>query len=161
MSGQGICDMEPGWHSGMGWCRTHAQPVNPGAECPLTDLRPRPKPPPRTIPELITEVSEVNQANGWRDAPPPAGFEAVHSIALLALISTEVSEAIEEIRNGHAPAKAYTQDGKPEGVPSELADIVIRCFDFADIHGIDLDAAITQKIAYNRTRTHRHGDKAL
>lgn len=48
---------------------------------------------------------------------------------------------------------------KPEGVPSELADIVIRVADICGYYGIDLDAAITQKMAYNRTRPYRHGGK--
>ena len=33
--------------------------------------------------------------------------------------------------------------------------------DMAAHYGIDLDAAIEAKMEYNRTRTHRHGGKAL
>ena len=102
--------------------------------------------------------------------------------ARLALITTEVAEAIEELRNGRAvnetwyanpplSAKTITEvaddlrEGratppkplKPEGVPSELADIVIRAFDFADEAGIDLAAIIDEKLAYNATRAHKHG----
>lgn len=46
---------------------------------------------------------------------------------------------------------------KPEGVPSEIADIVIRCFDFADEAGFSLITAILEKLAYNDTRTRMHG----
>lgn len=46
---------------------------------------------------------------------------------------------------------------KPEGVPSEIADIVIRCFDFADEAGFSLIEAILEKLAYNDTRAHMHG----
>ncbi len=46
---------------------------------------------------------------------------------------------------------------KPEGVPSEIADIVIRCFDFADEAGFSLINAILEKLAYNNTRAHLHG----
>lgn len=48
---------------------------------------------------------------------------------------------------------------KPEGVPSELADIVIRCFDFADEAGFSLGAAIHEKLDYNATRAMLHGRK--
>lgn len=42
----------------------------------------------------------------------------------------------------------------------EMADIAIRLFDDAGAMGIDLEAAIEAKFAYNRTRSHRHGGKA-
>jgi NTP pyrophosphatase (non-canonical NTP hydrolase) len=51
------------------------------------------------------------------------------------------------------------QPPKPEGVPSELADVVIRALDAADAWGIDLGAVIEEKLAYNATRGHRHGGK--
>ena len=34
----------------------------------------------------------------------------------------------------------------------ELADAVIRIFDYAEAFGYDLQSAIHEKIAYNRTR---------
>lgn len=49
---------------------------------------------------------------------------------------------------------------KPVGVPSELADIIIRTLDTAAAWGIDIDAAIERKMAYNLTRAHKHGRKA-
>ena len=133
------------------------------------------------IRDLQARIGAINTANGWRNAPPPPGFEATHDIAVLALIASEVSEAIEELRNGRGLTQYYsggrsrlpdpldpsrpTDDlgapRKPEGVPSELADIVIRALDFADARKIDLGAVIEEKIAYNATRGHRHGGKSL
>lgn len=51
--------------------------------------------------------------------------------------------------------------GKPEGVPSELADIYIRMVDFAEQYGIDLAKAIEEKLVYNEQREVRHGGKHL
>lgn len=48
-----------------------------------------------------------------------------------------------------------------EGVPSELADIVIRVLDLAEYYGIDMGEAIAQKHAYNLTRPYKHGGKKL
>lgn len=129
-----------------------------------------------TINELQARIGEINTANGWRkdDAHKTSSDK---QIVMLALISTEVSEAIEEVRNGHAvtkrhysgsnvspydPSEARNLDGtlrKPEGVPSELADIVIRALDCADAWGIDMGAVIEEKLAYNATRGKRHGGK--
>lgn len=88
----------------------------------------------------------------------------------LMLIVGEAAEAHEEIRAGIDPAVTYYDnvsiptwmDGerhllKPEGVPSELADIVIRVFDLAAGLGIDIAAIIEEKAAYNATRERLHG----
>jgi hypothetical protein len=50
---------------------------------------------------------------------------------------------------------------KPEGIPSELADVFIRLVDTAGRYGIDLDAAVAEKLVYNRGRGYRHGGKVL
>lgn len=80
--------------------------------------------------------------------------------ARLALIHSEVSEGLEEVR-GQNPYYYEDGHGKPEGLASELADACIRIFDLAESVGIDLEHAITAKHEYNKTRPYKHGNKAL
>lgn len=107
---------------------------------------------------LATRCFEASKANGWWDEGSPRTFGDITT-----LIHTEVSEAYEEHRAGHGPTETYYKPDKPtkpEGIPSEFADIVIRVMDFCGAHGIDIGAMVEQKLAYNATRGYRHGGKA-
>lgn len=87
-----------------------------------------------------------------------AFIEQLWLLARCSLIHSEVSEAVEAIRKGEL--KGSTHNGKPEGLPSELADVLIRVADLAQGLGIDLDAAVAEKARYNAGRPHMHGKKA-
>lgn len=104
--------------------------------------------------ELATEVHEIAKSKGWWDEEKSFGD-------LTALIHSEVSEAFEEFRNHHKPDEIYLNEGKPEGIPIELADAVIRILDVCARYKIDFDAAVRQKIEFNKTRPTKHGGKKL
>lgn len=78
-------------------------------------------------------------------------------------LHSEVSEAWEEARKpDFEPTRTYYKPEspkKPEGLPSELADIVIRVADTARTFNIDLEQAIREKMVYNRSRPFKHGNK--
>jgi len=77
----------------------------------------------------------------------------------LALIHSEVSEALECYRERRLVTEV-SPEGKPEGLPSELADVLIRIADLCGALEIDLAAEVELKMAYNKTRAFRHGNKA-
>lgn len=89
------------------------------------------------------------------DALPP---ERLRAVAWMVLVVTEVGESVEDILNEHMTTDVNLA-GKPTGLGSELADIIIRVCDTAGALGIDLAAELRSKLDYNRTRSHRHGGK--
>ena len=103
---------------------------------------------------LVVEAGDMAARKGFHDLRPTFGDR-------LALIHSEVSEALEAYRDtGHLHGWRR-EDGKPEGVPSELADIVIRVADLCYVEGIDLGGAVADKLRHNAGRPHLHGGKAL
>lgn len=48
---------------------------------------------------------------------------------------------------------------EPHGIPTELADIMIRVLDLFDAFGLDADEVVREKMNYNLTRKQRHGGK--
>jgi NTP pyrophosphatase (non-canonical NTP hydrolase) len=74
--------------------------------------------------QLISECHQTAVEHGWWDEPRAED-------ELICLFHSEVSEAFEEYR-AHKPLDLvyYKDDNpKPEGIPVELADLLVRIFD--------------------------------
>jgi hypothetical protein len=50
---------------------------------------------------------------------------------------------------------------KPCGIPSELADVIIRILHFSGKHKVPLAQAVREKMAYNESRPFKHGGKTV
>jgi len=130
--------------------------------------------------------------NEWRDE--------IHAVAIehgwwteersfgdiIALCHSELSEALEEYRDGrpmvlnhcnlddeincepgayyhtvHCCSNCGHKDVKPEGIAIELADCIIRILDYCGHAGIDIEDAILMKHEFNKTRPWRHNGKVI
>lgn len=98
----------------------------------------------------MAERVHVNAASkGWWEGERNSG-EAI------ALMHSELSEALEFMRHGNPPS-----DHIPDfsGVEEELADCIIRIMDFGAANGYRVAEALVEKMAFNQTRPYKHGGK--
>ena len=107
----------------------------------------------QTLNNLQAECHTTAKKKGWWDEKRTFGD-------CIALIHSEASEALEEYRVIGLRSQE-DETGKPTGVASEFADVLIRIFDTAAYYNLDLPRILLQKMAYNEKRPYRHGGKRL
>lgn len=120
-----------------------------------------------TVEDMVEDAGETAKLKGWDD-------EGWNRPTQIALMHSELSEALEDLRNpdldpntiyflnkktGERSVVPRPGFEKPIGVPIELADVVIRIAHYCHKEGIDLEYALRVKMQYNETRPHRHGGK--
>jgi hypothetical protein len=99
----------------------------------------------------VTLCGAAARKKGFHDATEIQGVHRLISPPeRMMLIVSEVAEMLEAFR-----------EGNKGGVSEELADVVIRCFDFAYVYRIPLARAMNDKLRYNATRPHKHGGKVI
>ena len=104
-----------------------------------------------SLDELAIVIHETAWNKGFYEGAPDTPIEVGDPSwrpAKLALVHSEVSEALEALRNGDA-----------ENYVEELADIIIRVLDLAEFDGLEIGHAVVQKMFKNMDRPRLHGRK--
>ncbi len=132
-----------------------------------------------TLNDIAARAKEISTAKGFHEterelerilAESPSLLQEEKSLQTarrLALIHSEVSEALEACRRGkYADMASFKAEGKTKEAfekhvkdtfEDELADAVIRLTELAAVEGIDLEAHIRAKMDYNAARPYKFG----
>ncbi len=100
--------------------------------------------------ELAREIREINKANGWNVFNEEEWSQSYKIPAILALIHSETSEALEAFRNNDRA-----------NFLEEMADTVIRVLDCIGAFPENFDQILRDKLEVNKTRGFRHGGKKV
>jgi NTP pyrophosphatase (non-canonical NTP hydrolase) len=98
---------------------------------------------------VAKDANDIAREKGWWKGERNDG-------ELIALMHSELSEALEVLRHGN-PASDHIP--KFTGIEEELADVIIRIMDFACAKKHRVARAIIEKIKFDRGREFMHGGK--
>ena len=103
------------------------------------------------IAEKAEETYSIAKSKGWWDSQREDG-------TMIALMHSELSETLEALRHDNPKS-----DKIPDftGAEEEIADVIIRAFDWCRHKGFRLGGAIEAKMEFNRGREFKHGGKAF
>jgi hypothetical protein len=119
----------------------------------------------KTVTDRVDDATRIAREHGWGWTEEEKAARNIYRLLSdLALVHSEVSEAVEAARDGVLQMTGGELDDndritKPEGVVVELADAVIRIMHLCGELGLPLEIAIIAKMLYNEQRPFKHGGK--
>jgi len=105
----------------------------------------------KNVNEVAEYIHQIAIEKGWWENDRSDG-------ELIALMHSELSEALEALREGNKQSEKIPLFSCVE---EEFADCVIRILDACEKRKWNVSGAILAKIQYNRKRSYKHGNKVF
>lgn len=105
--------------------------------------------------EVVKIINEL--ANRCHSDAVRKGFWEVerNKGELLMLMVSEISECLEGLRGDNKSDKLEGFSAEEE----EISDLILRALDFAAAFDLRIGEALVAKLAFNKSRPHKHGGK--
>jgi len=102
----------------------------------------------------FTELSSRIHSDNYKKGFWPDEIESRNPGEAIALMHSELSEALEAYRHGLPMSEKIPNFSNAE---EEFADLIIRVMDFTGAHRMRIAEAVLAKLDYNRSRPQKHG----
>ena len=102
---------------------------------------------------LCEKVTEISESKGWTVETDEKSIATK-----IALMHSELSEALEALRHGNPPDNHIPEFN---GLEAEFADTIIRIAHVAKVLNLRVGEAIIAKLQYNSQREYKHGGKSF
>jgi len=106
--------------------------------------------------KLARVVFDMACDKGWWGDCSEEAIQSRNEAEMIALMHSELSEALEGLRHGNPPSDKIPEFSQVE---EEFADVIIRIMDMAPSRGLNIAGALIAKVEYNAHRPYKHGGK--
>ncbi len=107
-----------------------------------------------SISDYVKELGEICLSHVyWKEKDRNLG-------ELIAACHYDLSKVLEESQTGYHPSYTYYRnDSEPKGIPSELANVIIRIFVICYYYDIDIETVFLEKVEIRKCRKRAQNNK--